>query len=159
MTETVRPPELQTLSCGPAFTETCADQDVECASATVCASEQLSVNQARPVPLSNPPPPTPTPSQADSRAAAPALCRAPGERAGEALRGGPCPAQPAALRPPEAAMECRLDSGADLRGPSDQRGNPHLGRHQATSSYFARVSQGGLSLVLPWLMKAGVSAA
>ena len=52
VTETVGPPELQTLSCGPAFTETCADQDVERASAMVCASEQLSVNQARPVPLS-----------------------------------------------------------------------------------------------------------
>lgn len=54
------------------------------------------------------------PLQADGRAAALVVCRAPGEGAGEAVRGGARSPQPAPLGPPEAALECCLDSGTGL---------------------------------------------
>lgn len=92
-------------------------------------------------------PTVPAPFQADGGAAAPAVCRAPGEGAGETLRGHPRPAEPAALRPPEAALECRVDPGAGVRGPRDQRGDPCVGRHQTAPAPSARVSRSRVSLM------------
>lgn len=85
----------------------------------------------------------PLPFQINRRVTAPTLCRTPGKGTGEALWGGTRPPQPAPLGPPEAALECCLDSGSGLWGSWDQCGNSHLGRHQAASSYFTRVSQRG----------------
>lgn len=97
------------------------------------------------------------PFQTNSGVAAPTLCRAPGERAGEALWGDTCPPQSAPLWPLEAPLEHCLDSGTGLWGPWDQRGNSHLGRHQTASSYFTRVSKSGLWPTLPCLLKSGDS--
>lgn len=77
--------ELKTLGCGPALPRKCT---LTCDLASVRGS----LHAVMIAPDCHPPPP-----QADRGAAAPPLRRAAGEGAGEALRGGPRPPQPAAL--------------------------------------------------------------